>query len=80
MKTSSAVFNWGRINSDEVSMRFLDDLPTFDWLLLNETQIEETTQIGDDRLPVSKVKQDDTLRNSPARIRTGDQTIMSRAL
>ena len=46
----------------------------------NEGQFEETTRNAYGRLPVSKVKRDNILRNSPARIRTGDRAIMSREL
>tara|TARA_R110000868_G_scaffold241497_3_gene496787 strand:+ start:537981 stop:539246 length:1266 start_codon:yes stop_codon:yes gene_type:complete len=46
----------------------------------NEGQFEEARQNGVGRLEVSKAKPERTLRNSPARIRTGDQAIMSRGL
>ena len=46
----------------------------------NEWQSEETTRNEGVRDAGCKVKQHDTLRNSPARIRTGDQAIMSRGL
>ncbi len=46
----------------------------------NEGQFDETAQIEGVGGVACKVKQQDTLRNSPARIRTGDRAIMSREL
>jgi len=46
----------------------------------NEGQLDETVQNVRGSGIACKVKPDDTLRNSPARIRTGDRAIMSREL
>ena len=46
----------------------------------NEGQLDETVRVEDVGGVACKVKPEDTLRNSPARIRTGDRAIMSREL
>jgi len=46
----------------------------------HDAKREETTGVGDDQPERHKALQGNTLRNSPARIRTGDRAIMSRQL